>query len=220
MLVPKYWYVKGLDLQHAQGDVTAAIREAGRLERWGHRARIFHRDEPDEVYVVLEGSIDLHDGAHDVALRLKPGDVYGETGIEETTGHEHVRAYDDTLLAALPRDVFEQITQGSLGDLEVQFGLMRRLNLAVPVRLLLYTPPRRRIARVLLHVAEEHGDLEDDTAKVGFGLRTRNLARVSGLAQHTVSDIFDSMQREHVVEVGRTQLVIPSLEQIRELAIK
>jgi CRP-like cAMP-binding protein len=220
MLVPKYWYVKGLDLNGTSADVVTEIRDVGRMERWGHRARVHHRDEPDEVYVVLEGGVRLHDGAHDVTLRLKPGDVYGETGLQEHPTHELVRAHDDTVLAALDRDAFEKITTGQIGELQTQIGLVRRQSLAVPATLLLYTAPKQRVARVLLHLVEEYGAVEEESGLVDFGLRTRNLARLTGLAQHTVSDIFDTMQRERVVEVGRTELVIPSLDQIRELAIK
>lgn len=221
MHTPKLWYVKGLGLERAKTDLLGDIREKGRVERWGHRAEIHHRDEPSEVYVVLRGSIDVQDGAHDVVLRLRPGDVYGETGeTDAEPGHRaRVQAFDDTTISALDRAKFDELTGSKLGRLVAPVGIVRRQTVGVPASMLLYTTPQRRLAKILLHLVETYGDVDDDHGRLSFGLKSRNLARVSGLAPRSVSDIFDAMQRERVVEVGRTELVIPSLDLMRELAI-
>lgn len=220
MHIPKLWYVKGLGLNRGDRDLVAPIREVGRVERWGHRAEIHHRDEPSEVYVVLSGSLDLHDGAHDLALRLRPGDIYGETGeFDPAAPAAMVRAYDDTVISALERSTFDELVGQDLTPMETQLGLVRRQSLSVPASMLLYTTPKRRLAMVLLHLLEQYGDIRGDTGRMEVGLKTRNLAKVSGLAPRSVSDIFDAMQRDRVVECGRTELVIPSLETMRELAI-
>lgn len=219
MDIPKLWYVRGLGLSRGQRELLGTAREAGRVERWGHRAQIRHRDEPSEVYIVLGGSIDLHDGAHDLALRLRVGDIYGETGQPGDDDDAEVRAYDDTVIAALDRASFDELVGQALAPLETQLGLVRRQSLSVPASMILYTTPKRRLAKVLLHLLEQYGTIRGDTGRLEATLKSRNLARVSGLAPRSVSDIFDAMQRDRIVEVGRTELVIPSLETMRELAI-
>lgn len=216
MLVPKVWYVSGLGLNQS-GEVLGSLREQGRVERWGHRAEIRHREDPSEVYVVLRGSVDMRDGAHQIDLRLRPGDVFGETG--ESASNSVIVAYDDTDIAAVDRRTFDETAGAALGTLITRAGLVRRQRVEVPASMLLYTPPQPRLAKVLLHLVETYGDLNDDTGRLGFSLHTRGLARVSGLARRSVSDIFDAMQREHIVEVGRTEIVIPSIELMRKLAI-
>jgi CRP-like cAMP-binding protein len=215
--MPKLWYIRGLPLFSGDSDLAERLRTVGRVERWGHRAAIAHREDPTEVQVILSGHVELADGLHDAVTRLSPGDVFGELG--DSSAESILRAYDNVLIASLRRTAFEEQTKDRLGELATIVGFVRRRSLSVPVASLLYTTPRRRIAGVLLHFVESAGSLEDDRGELDFVPSNRSLARLSGLADPTVSDIVNAYSRDRVVEVGRTNLVIPSLERIRQLAI-
>ena len=63
LIDPQFWFFRKLRLQERLPDeVVAALRTEGRLERWGHQAQIHHANGTDEVYVVLGGSVYVHDG--------------------------------------------------------------------------------------------------------------------------------------------------------------
>lgn len=219
MIIPKLWYIRGLDLfTDASEDLYEELRDQGRIERWGHRAQIAHREEPGELQIVLRGRIELRDGATATTLRLNTGDVYGDTGGGQSDDAQ-LRAYDDTVVVALSRPDFEELAAEQLGYLQTQIGIVRRRNLAVPVSTLLYTTPERRLAKVLTHIIETYGTVREDEGRLDASPKARNLARLSGLADPTVSDIFDAMRRDRIVEVGKTELVIPSLDRMRELAL-
>lgn len=213
-----FWYIQGLDLFANRPDLRDEIRREGRLERWGHRANISHREEPGEVHVIVDGRVQLYDPYHDTTLKLGRSALFGVTasGSPDTNLH----ALDDTVIAALPRKRFDELTSMSLGTLDTQVGIVRRQRLSVPVSLLLYTQPRSRLAGVIVHLIEEYGSLDDQAGALAIAPRTRTFARLSGLADRTVSDIFEEMTKEKVIEVGTTSLVVPNLEQIRNLALQ
>ncbi len=211
---PKLWYVRGLGLdKHSK--VVATLAEDGRVERWGHRARVSHREDPGEVHIVLSGALDLRDGAHDVGIRLRPGDVFGETGHESVRGDSGIIAYDDTRLVAVHRSLFDDTARDALGSMTARTKLMRGRTLMVPASMLVYTAPEPRLARVILHLVERYGRVEGDRASLDVAVHSRVLARMSGLAHRAASDIFDSMQRRQFVEVGRNGLWVPSVEGLR-----
>lgn len=215
---PKLWYIRGLPLFTDAGDLAERLRTIGRVERWGHRANVILPNDPREVRVVLSGQAELADGRYDALTRLTAGDVFGELRADEAA--YTLKAYDDLLIASLPRDLFESETSGALGEFRARVGRLRRLSLAMPVGPLLYTAPQRRLSNVLLHFAESVGAIDGDEGRLGFVPNRRALARLSGLADPTVSDIVDGFRRDQIVKVGRTELVIPSIEQMRKLAIE
>lgn len=214
---PRLWYIRGLQLFASDADLADRLQTIARVERWGHRAKIALHDEPREVRVLLSGQLELSDGRYDVVARLGRGDVFGEFG--ESDQAYMLRAYDDLLIATLPRDEFEDAAANALGSLQARVGVMRRRALAMPAASLLYSPPQRRVGSVLLHLAESFGSVEDDRGSLDFTPRNRSLAQLSGLADPTVSDIVDGFKRDRIVEIGRTKLVIPSIERMRQLAI-
>lgn len=214
---PKLWYIKGLPLFAASADLAQRLKLIGRVERWGHRANVALRADPGEVQVVIAGGVELSDGRYDSLALLSPGDVFGDFGTSDRACT--LRAHDDLLIASFDRETFEHETSAHLGVLRANVGVVRRRELTVPVSSLLYTAPTLRLANVLLHVAQAIGTVDGDCATLDFQPRPRGLARVSGLADPTVSDIVEAFKRDRIVEVGRTQLVIPSIERMRQLAI-
>ena len=72
--------------------------------------------------------------------------MYGAHG--EAAEGGAVRAFDDTMLVAVARDVFDAEIAPMLGHQQVSFTTVRgRRNVEVPIAPLLYTPPSRRLAR-------------------------------------------------------------------------
>ena len=218
MDTPKLWYIRGVDLFRDNPQLVDELRSEGRLERWGHRAQIAHREEPGEIHVVMNGDVELYDPFYETSLRLGRSGLFGV--IAERSGETRLKALDDTIIAALPRPRFDELAGRSLGRMEANLGIVRRRRLAVPVSMLLYTPPRSRLARVLVHLIEEYGVVDDETGILEMVPNHKTLARLSGLADRTVSDIFETLTKDRVIEVGSTKLVVPSLDEVRNLAIR
>ena len=206
------WYVRGAPLP---SDMLDAIREQGRVHRWGHRAEIALRPTPDEVTAVLSGGVELGERA---PLRLASGDVFGE--LQDGAARALIRAYDDVQLSSLRREAFENIIDGRDVGLVASTGAVRRRQLWVPLRELIYTPPRQRLARVVLRLVDEHGVRDGLQAQLQFALRPRALARLCGLAEREVSDIVDELVQQQIINLSRTRLDVSDLEKVRQLAIE
>jgi CRP-like cAMP-binding protein len=204
------WYVNGGPLPT---DLIEELREAGRVHRWGHRAEITLRPNPDELVAILGGHVDL-DGPS--RTRLTRGDLFGE--LHEGSSAKLVRAYDDVQMSSIGRDAFHAIILNHDVRLNANAGAVRRRQLWVPLDRLLYTPPQQRLARVVLHLVGEHGESEGAGATLGFGLRIRALARLCGLAEPEVSDIVERLVREQIIDIGRSRFDVTDLERVRDLA--
>lgn len=212
---PKLWYIRNLQLFRSTDGLDARLRDIGRVERWGHRAEVSMRADPAEVQIVLSGVVELTDGTFDARVRLSAGDLFGELGSSEQICRLH--AYDDLVIASIDRTVFDAETSGRLGELRASLGVVRRRSLAMPVTSLLYSPPRLRLANTLLHVVDTVGHRNGERGHLDFRPSARGLARVSGLADSTVRELLDSFAQDDLITLGRSELVVPSLETMRLL---
>lgn len=212
--MPRFWYVRGLSLDQAIG---AELQREGRVERWGHRASVQLRDDPDEVQTVLDGRLSLTDGEFEARPLLTQGDVFGLVTPDEQAGELH--ALDDLKIVTVRRDFFEELLRERAGELAANVGLVRRTRLSVPVESLWYSTPRHRVAKLLLRVIEAVGRTSDGIGTLDFVPRTKILARLSGLAEPTVSAIVEDMQRHQIVAIHRGRMDA-SLEMLRAIAIE
>ncbi len=212
--IPNLWYVQKLGLtQRLPFDTVLKLREHGKLERWGHRAKITRR--PTDVVAVLSGGVELNDGLHDKLVRLKPGDLFGDIGEEV---EEILRAYDDTVICRVDREAFEELVKDHLGMMATRVGMRARQQLQVPVAELLYRSPRSRIAKALELVADEVGETEDSRVVVPISLRSKHVAELTGVVPARTRKVLDSLYDDGLLELGRQGIVIPDLETIKSLA--
>lgn len=221
MHLPKFWYLRNLNIDERLPDeVLDHLRDTARLERWGHRADIFRSPDDRDVSVVLDGSVWLQDKRRADEVTLSRGDLFGKA----VGGDDHddliLQAYDDTLLAAVPREEFRDLVVPHLGRLQTRVGLFhRRRDLWVPVRPLLFTTPRSRLAKVLLHLVETEGDLQDDSkAHLDLKLQPRKLADLTGVSRERVKEVLESLEEQRILEANRGDTRIWNLDQLRRLA--
>lgn len=211
-MTPRFWYVRGLTLNDA---LRQELQREGRVERWGHRAAVQLRDDPDEVQTVLDGRLTLADGEFAARPLLTRGDVFGLL-TPETPGE--LLALDDLKIATVPRQSFEELVNEQVGALSANVGLVRRHHLSVPAPSLWYSTPRRRVAALLLQLIETLGESVEETGRLNFVPSTKILARVTGLADRTVAAILEDMRQHNILIVHRGRLDA-SLEPLRAIAI-
>lgn len=221
MYLPKFWYLRDLGIDERLPDeVLEGLRERARLERWGHRADIFRATSDLDVSVVLDGSVWLQDAERADEVALTRGDIFGMAAREAEHGDLLLQAHDDTLLARMPREEFREMVAPHLGRLETSVGLFhRRRDLWVPVRPLLFTTPKSRLAKVLLHLVETEGDLDDEeTARLDLTLQPRKLSDLTGVSRERVKEVLASLEEERILEANRGDMRIWELEELRRLA--
>ena len=222
MHLPKFWYLRDLNLdERLPGEVLDRLRREARLERWGHQADIFRAADDADVSIVLEGKVWLQDIEPADEVGLDRGDIFGKANGELEHEDLLLRAYDDTLLAVIPRQMFRELVVPHLGRLETKVGLFRkRRGLWVPVRPLLFTTPRSRLAKVLLHLVETEGELDGGQGRLDIKLAPRKLADLTGVDRGRLRQVLEMLQQDKILELGRGETRIWDLDELRRIAQK
>jgi hypothetical protein len=221
MHLPKFWYLRDLRIdERLPDDVLDTLTKGARLERWGHRANIFRADDDADVSIVLEGTVWLQDTRRADEVALGRGDLFGKTNGDLEHKDLILRAHDDTLLAVVTADEFRKLVAPHLGRLQTRVGMFyKRRDIWVPVQPLLFTTPRSRLAKVLLHLVETEGSLDDHGhGQLGLGLQPRKLAELSGVDPQRVKRVLDALEYDKILECGRADLRVFKLDELRQIA--
>ncbi|HEX6516218.1 MAG TPA: Crp/Fnr family transcriptional regulator [Nocardioidaceae bacterium] len=189
--------------------------------------RVYQQGDPARhLYVVATGAVKAGrssaDGHETVLDLLFPGDFLGTY---PAAGHA---AYPDTATAvlptcvlALPSEDFSALLRRfppvALAALE---GVTLRLSRTQDtVHRLSGAPVERRLAAVLLLVADRVGEPWKDAILLQVPLTREDLAAMTGAATETVSRVISQWRREGLVETGRRWVAIrdrAALERLRE----
>ena len=227
MLSPQIWFFHQLNLEQRLPDgVMDILTEEGRLERWGHMARVDHDRDDDELLLILGGNVVVSDGTQGRELALKRGDVFGKTSFAGEVGaalagqEARATALEETTLCAMPRETFRDKVRGHLGHLEASVGgLRRQTTLEVPVMPLLFTTPVSRLAKVLIHLIETRGRIDGDLGHFDAVLRPAKLVQLTGLDRTRVRLLLELFFQEGILEVAGRRVIVPSMERLRGLAM-
>lgn len=231
LLTPDIWYFRGLGLHERLPDtLLATLKDRGRMERWGHRAKIFHEPGAPEVYLVLSGGVFVRDTPHTQQVKLARGDMFGSLGapdqILERDGQptrladELLLANDDTTLVAVERQIFDEIAAKQLGDSTSSMRRLRKgkVELSLPITPMLYTSPARRFAKALLHLAERDGVIDGNRATIEVPVRSRLFAPLLGLDAKRLDNVLTQLELRGVLTQDGPRLLIPDLDALRALA--
>ncbi len=221
MHLPKFWYLQDLRIDdRLPNEVLDTLRERGRLERWGHRADIFRAPDDSGVSIVLEGNVWLQDTRRADEVALARGDIFGKANGELEHKDLILRAHDDTLLAVVSPEEFRQMVAPHLGRLETRIGMFHnRRDIWVPVQPLLFTTPKCRLAKVLLHLVETEGTLDEEGhGELAMRLQHRKLADLTGVNPQRVKRILESLENDKILELGRGGTRIWALDELRRIA--
>ena len=221
MHLPKFWYLQDLHIdERLPTEALERLQEKARLERWGHRADIFRSNDDSDVSIVLEGNVWLQDTRRADEIALGRGDIFGKANGELEHKDLILRAHDDTLLAVVSPEEFRQMVNPHLGRLQTRVGMFhKRRDIWVPVQPLLFTTPRGRLAKVLLHLVEVEGSLDGDGhGRLDMKLQPKKLAELTGVNPQRVKRIIETLEHEKLIELGRGETRIWNLDELRRIA--
>ncbi len=229
MHASELWFFRRLGINaRLPEQVLGELKKQGHIERWGHRAKIYHEQGDDDIYVILGGNVFLDDGGSQGQTRLKTGDIYGQTALNSASDVDNQKksssltAFDETTVCAVSQDTFREITREHIGNVESSIGgwLSNRSVVTIPIMPLLCTSPASRVARVLIHLAETQGQIENDAATFLATLKPAQIGRLIGLDAAHVRVLLISFIEEGIVVVTGKKVVIPKVELVRALAVE
>lgn len=228
MYTPDLWYIRRFDLHKVLPEqaMNAIVKDA-RLQRWGHAAVFDVQRDLDEVYVVLGGKLNLQPDAarRTHTVKVVRGDVFGALRPEDAEGGPEglVSAYDPVTLAALSREDFERLVSPHMSHVlfrSKMLPLANRRSISLPLQALLYTSPTVRLAKSLIHLAEEaKGAVAERNILIEVPHKASDLARLLGLEAASLEQpLRYFMQRGVLIPEHKRALRIVSLEPLRKAA--
>jgi CRP-like cAMP-binding protein len=192
------------------------------VQRWHGGAIIVGQNEPgDGLYVVVRGNAKVvlfgENGREMTLSLLGPGDFFGEMSLFDGKPRSaNVVAVEDSTLLTLDREAFlahlRVSPETSLRLLRELSERLRRANGLIN-NLAMHDVPSR-LARTLVALAEESGEIREDGILISRRPTQQDLANMVGTCRETVSRALSSMARRGLVTPrGRSLLLSRALLQ-------
>ena len=202
------------------------VGERGRLlslarsERHAEGAVIFRKGDPgNSLMMIVSGRIKISNsspsGPEVVLTLLGNGEVLGEMAIfEDATRSADATAIENCELLVLQRrDVLpflESNPRICVRLLAVLSARLRRTSAALQDRTFLSIASR--LAKTLLDLAAQRGDVEDEGVRVTLGFSQRNLGAMLGASRETVNRQLHAWQDDGLIRLGPGYVVITRLD--------
>ena len=215
------WLFRDLLEDRLGQEALEAALEEGRVERWGHDARIPLFLEGDEVILVVDGEIRATPGEEDEVVRLRPGDAFGPAVLSEgQESPEMVRSHGETTLCVIAQPRLRQLWKADQWQREVKAGgWFNKSLLEMPLWPLLGATATTRMARVLIHLVEEYGEIDGDRGRLPVALKPRQMAELAGLDRSQSRRVWGLFESSRLVEGQSGQVILTRLSKLRDYAL-
>ncbi len=180
---------------------------------------IFHMGDPAGLlYIITSGKVKIAytsaDGQEAVLAILGAGDFFGELALlDDSPRSASAESLESTQTLTLHRDEFLGFIDNnpafSRQVLNVLARRIRHLNNQISDIFFLDLPAR--LARTLLHLADQHGKQTDKGVVIDISLTQTDLAEMTGATRVSINKALGRFRRANWVEVkGRTVTVLDS----------
>lgn len=206
----------------AVAEINRSFREKGFMPE---ETIYFAGDPATHLYVVADGRVKMmrHTGAgRDVLLDLlAPGEFFGSlSAAQEEEYPETATALTPVCVLAIDKAAFREVlSRYPSAALKVLDIVEQRLRSAHEmVRQLSAFPVDKRIAYVLLKLAEKLGRRQSVGLLIETPLSREDLARMTGATPETASRVMSAFQREGLIDSGRQWVAIKNRKGLEAIA--
>lgn len=175
----------------------------------------FEGDPARRLHVVQSGEVKLvkhSESGQDVILQVfGAGQVFG--GIAFLVGECYpasAQAQTDVTVLSVSGEVFREIVHRhpDIALTVIRVLGTRLMDTQEQVRQLVAERVERRLARMLLRLADQVGVPSDQGVRIDMPISRRDLAEMTGTTLETVSRTISRWRREGIVEAGREEITI------------
>jgi len=186
---------------------------------------IFHHGDPGGLlYIIGRGKVKIThstpDGQEAMLAIFGAGDFFGELALlDDSPRSATVEALEPTETMTLHRDEFIRYIHNnpnfSLHVLQTLAQHIRRLNNQLSDIFFLDLPAR--LARQLLHLAEQHGQNTDEGIRIELSLTQTDLAEMTGATRVSINKALGRFRRANWVKVSGRKFTIVDRDALRNL---
>jgi len=210
-------YLKKIYLFSGLNDDELAEIAAFTLERKYQKGRIiFVEEEPGEaIYFLKSGLIKVSkqdgEGREHTLHYVNPGDVFAEVVLFDAGGYPATaEVVEDAEIGLIRnRDMDRALIKNPGMTLEMLKIMARRLrNAQRQIMELALKDTTRRLAGLLLKLAEEHGVLRNNGVLISLPLTNQELANLVGTSRETVNRILSEFRRRKAITIVKQEGIV------------
>ncbi|TCP52422.1 CRP/FNR family transcriptional regulator [Tumebacillus sp. BK434] len=189
------------------------------------REYIFTPDDPgNQVYMLKSGRVRIsrlsETGKHFTLVILEPGDVFGENALfADEPRRNFAEVLDDAQICAIDKKEFEKIAMRNPSvSLKLAQIVEHRLNEAQEqIEHLVFYDVQTRLARLLLKLADIHGERVDGGVQIGIKLTHEDIASLIGSTRETTSKILNEFKANGWIDVKKRHIILVDQKVLAEM---
>lgn len=179
-------------------------------------------NHPTRLYYVVKGKVKTFktndEGKELVTDLYSPGDFLGHVALlEGTTYKDTAEAMDDTELAIIPKDEFDELLSNN-PEVARRFIELLAHNISSKETQLLhlaYNSLRKKVAVALLLLQKKYNQQEDE--KFTIDISRENLANIAGTATESLIRTLSDFKSEKLIDIKRGKVIILNLAKLESL---
>ncbi len=218
--------IDGLDtlLRASSGrNVLEELTQDRNVNRYKKKQTIYSEgNHPNRLYYVLKGKVKTfktnEDGKDLVIDLYSPGDFVGHIALlERTTYKDTAEALEETELAVIPREDFDELTSKN-PEITRKFVQLLAKNVSEKENQLLrlaYNSLRKKVADALLMIQAKYNQSQQE--QFFIDISRENLATIAGTATESLIRTLSDFKNEKLIEVNGGRINILNSKKLESL---
>ncbi|MBL0358233.1 MAG: response regulator [Chitinophagaceae bacterium] len=201
-----------------------SITEGRNINKYKRKQIIYSEgNHPGRLYYVLKGKVKAYktndDGKELVTELFSPGDFLGHVALlEEAPYRDSAEAMEDTELAAIPKEDFDELVNNNK---EVSHRFIRLLaqNISEKEQRLVgiaYNSLRKKVAEALVVLQKKYNPGNEKGFEIT--INRGSLASIAGTATESLIRTLGDFRNERLVQIKGNGIVVLNMEKLEHLA--
>lgn len=189
------------------------------------REYIFTPDEAsNQIYMLKSGRVRIsrlsETGKHFTLVILEPGDIFGESALfDDEPRRNFAEVLDDAQICAIDKREFEKVAMNNPSvSLKIAQIVEHRLTEAQEqIENLVFYDVQTRLSRLLLKLADIHGERVENGVQIGIKLTHEDIASLIGSTRETTSKILNEFRANGWIDVKKRQIILLDQKVLAEM---
>lgn len=211
-------------IRTASGDeMLQKIKENRSINRYKKKQIVYNEgNHPLRLYYVMKGKVKAYktndDGKELIIGLYNEGDFLGYIALLEGGNYrETTEALEETELAVIPKDEFEDLTNNNREVMHKFIQLLAK-NITVREEQLLglaYNSLRKKVAEALVYLYKKFNP--DNKESFLIDLSRENLATIAGTAKESLIRTLSDFKDEHLIDISGGDIKVLNLKKLENM---
>lgn len=206
-----------------QEQLNALIRDRN-VNRYKKRQLIYAEgNHPSKLFYILKGKVKTFktspDGKDLVMDLYKEGDFLGYIALlEESPYKESAEAMEDTSLAIIPKEDFDELMHHSY-EVSKNFIKLLAKNVSEKEEHLLniaYSSLKKKVAEALLTIIQKYGR-SNNQEEYSIDITRENLAAIAGTATESLIRTLGDFRNERIIDIDNGIIIVKNMKKLKQI---